>query len=450
MLDLHLYPLHIKNSSEQTYLPGLHFVLSPRFAVRARQGDILLMLLSSSGEQFIPNDRISSILDLGAKSYFRSSGTITAGIRSCVEEINQAILTYNLQESVGNKQQSCLLNISIVHDERVYIGHSGYTHSFVLSKNDTEHFFDPELSGRGLGLSRSATVRFFLSELHENEYVLFSPEPLSTWTPANLAGSPAIAFDYLRRRLLNQVSPNIRALLIQAVSGTGKVILEAPLSSKNGYFAPPAKEPQAATPTTQKTRDGKEIPLMAIPSQVKKEPTAAPALKPEPSMMSGQQKVVKPLPVSDHDDENFEDPSFREILNGYKQEASDKFISFKGSFNRIKQKLNSQPDPSMPSFATKPKIKLPPINFTPLLEKLKIFRGGARKAATVTGSTLQFAGEKIGGALGDAVDYVTPEGGFKNSSTFHKNDADHLRIGAGSAGNHGIHHLSAKGKIEPI
>lgn len=419
MLDLHLFPLHIKDSVEQAFLPGLHFMVSPKNAMRSRQGDQIILLAASQGETVMGSDRLTSILEKAGMEYYRSSGTVTAGLKRSIEAINDAILEYNLKESAGGRQQTCVVNLAVVREDRVYIAHSGYTHSFVLNKNQTQHFFDPESSGRGLGLSRTVNIRFFLAELEPDEYILFSPEPLATWTPANLAGSPSIALDYLRRRLLNQVSPNIRAALIQAVQGTGKTILEAPLSSKSGFFATPTQSTtQPGSPPSPPVREGKPLPVMAVPMAAKSVSQVQPArpVLDGASPVAGQTTTIRPhVPPPTPDPEEDAEPGFLEGLKGIATEINETSKKTSNSVRRFFQRFRKEQPGDDPGEVARAKIRLPEvhINTEPLKQSFVKINKGASAAASITGKTLQKTASSMGGMMGDAVEYITPEGGFK-------------------------------------
>lgn len=412
VLDLHLYPLHIKDSVEQAQLPGLFFLASPRGANRSRQGDQLVILLSSLTDWAISSDRLALMLQKAANEYFSASGTVTSALRKAAELLNLNLLDYNIKESVGGAQQACLLNMAVRREDRVYVAHCGYTHTFILNRKDSDHFYDPETSGRGLGLSRNLAIRFFLAEIAADEYFIFSPDPLSTWTPSNLSGSPANALDYVRRRLLNQVSPNIRALLVQCTEGTGKIQLEAPLSSKSAYFAQPSPNNPPAPPAVQTTRDGRSIPVMTNPTP-DFEPEFEPAPIPRPSLVTGQTKAVHPLPAADPDPKDVEveqDHNFLEGLTAIRLTLQEKFsgigAGFLGLFGRFKSKSGRAS-----------RIDLPKVNTAPMVKTLSFIGKTAGKAAASVGEKLQVAGGEmggaVGGAFGNAVEYVTPEGGFR-------------------------------------
>jgi hypothetical protein len=236
VFDLNLYPLHIKNSIEYPDLPGLLMLTADKKSPRIRIGDLLVILLTLPGEQVDLYKKCAEFVENAARDYLRSAGTVTAGMKVCAEAINQKLLDHNVMQNHSDGQVAGLLNMAVIRENRAYIAHCGYTHSFALSKTDTDHLFDPEISGRGLGITRLLNIRFFLKDLKEGEYLLFSPEPLSSWTPSNLNGSASMALEYIRRRLLNQVSPNIRALLLQVTPGTGKINLQAALSQHNRFI----------------------------------------------------------------------------------------------------------------------------------------------------------------------------------------------------------------------
>lgn len=268
MFDLNLYPLYIKNGTGQPALPGLRYLSSPKNSSRIRSGDQVVLLASPAPGAEITEDRLQSAIDAGLREYFQSTGTVTSGMNSLALAMNHAILDFNLKEG-GSNQSLASLNLAVLHSGRLYIGHAGPTHSFVLSPTGSRQCFDPE-SGPGLGLSRSAVLRFFLGDIGQDEFIIFSPDPQATWTTANLGDPRSLSLDFLKRRLLNQVSPDARALLIQVRPGNGRLILQQPLS-QNITSEPSAKSPmdaqQEVVPKTPAPNHAPRIPNMAVPSR---------------------------------------------------------------------------------------------------------------------------------------------------------------------------------------
>jgi hypothetical protein len=423
VFDLNLFPLYIKNSNEQNFLPGLRFQAAPKNANRNRSGDYLLILVTPFGENSLAEDRIQLILEKSLREYFQSSGTVTSGIKKIAEIINEAVLEYNLKDSPGGQQVTVLLNCAVIHGERVYIGHSGYTHSFVLNKETTEHHYDPEGSGRGLGVSRTVTLRFFLGDIKADEYILFSPEPLATWTPANLSGSPSIALDYLKRRLLNQVSPNVRALLIQVKPGSGRIILQSPLSNSTVIAGQPLRQ-MNPVPPVQVNLEGKAIPVMAISARAKDankvvEPvigTRNEALEPTRALpvqiLSSASPGVpaKPIPQVKPDIQIEESElSYREALLELKHDIGQSSKRLQSGLSTFFLKFKKEKKPPHPDA----EIRFKKVN-TEKFDRLITSTGkAASKTAGTTGKILKTAAVKTGKSFNQALEYITPEGGFK-------------------------------------
>ncbi|MBA4420498.1 MAG: hypothetical protein C0391_05075 [Anaerolinea sp.] len=421
MFDINLYPLYIKNSNEQAYLPGLRFQAAPKNASRVRNGDLLMLLASPSSQNELPEDRLQLILEATLREYFQSTGTVTSGMKRIAENINEAVLEYNLKESQGGKQISLVLNCAVIHGERVYIGHAGFTHSFVLNKDETQHHFDPEGSGRGLGLSRSTTLRFFLGDIRQDEFIIFSPEPLSTWTPANLGDSHSFALDFIKRRLLNQVSPNVRALLVQLRQGSGRMILQPPLSSTGN---PPVQSQSEHGAPRQSSSTGRSIPMMAIPL---KEKATAPAGDTTTESRRASQLPLPTIPVQQLSSATAKHPAKPIPSHRPDIQVEESELSYKEAFLELVsdiRKLFSRTKDGTGKVFSSVKKENPPrhpdaeIRFRrPNTEKLDKFVASTGKAATSSAGLIERIVKKIGGwitaAFKKLVNYMAPGGGFK-------------------------------------
>ncbi len=75
------------------------------------------------------------------------------------EELNEVILNTNLGQSRTGQQTVVFMFAVVLHGEYIYVAQSGPTHGFLLTDNSIEHIYDPKTAGRGMGLSRSASLR---------------------------------------------------------------------------------------------------------------------------------------------------------------------------------------------------------------------------------------------------------------------------------------------------
>ncbi len=244
MFDLNVLPLYFIDTQEQPRLPGLICLAPPRRAARGRERDQLVLLASLLGGVPLTSEALERL----AQTYFRSSGAVTSALRACLEGLNEHLMERNLHGAgAAGSQAIGLVNLVVVHEERLYVAQSGPTHAFLLANAGVQDFYDPQLAGRGLGVSRAVTVRYFQAELAAGQSLVLCAEPPSSWTPANLAGSSALSLEALRR-LLSLSQPNLSAVLVQFQAGAGKVTLLSAGSLASETPQAAGATPNGATP----------------------------------------------------------------------------------------------------------------------------------------------------------------------------------------------------------
>lgn len=239
VFDLNIYPIHVKKSVEQLEMPGLMAANAPTRCARNRQSDLIVVMVSLQGEQPFSAMSIDQQLSGMIQTYFQSSGPVTSGLRSSAEYYNQILLDYNLNTTTSNRHILGTVNFAVVHNQDLYLAHSGVSYSYHLNQ-EAVIYSDNESAGKGLGLSRAVTLRFFHTEVQAGEYLLFVPQPPVTWTANNLSGATSVTLDTLRRRLFAQTPPDLRAVLVSVMDGSGMVNMQpvmsshAPIDTPNG------------------------------------------------------------------------------------------------------------------------------------------------------------------------------------------------------------------------
>jgi len=221
--DLNLLPLHRLAGQDQPELPGLYAVTPPRRTARGRDGDRLILYLTVTGNLSLAPEQRSKLLERLAQAFYKSAGTVTAAMKGVAETLNAALLERNLQNSNSGRQGIGMLTQIVLRAETVYLAHSGPVHTFLARPQDCQHWFDPQGSGRGLGLARIATVRFYQTSLQPNDFLLAAHQPAEVWASEGVTISPNQGLESLRRRLLSQAGANLNAVLIQVQPGTGKL-----------------------------------------------------------------------------------------------------------------------------------------------------------------------------------------------------------------------------------
>ncbi|HNT25557.1 MAG TPA: hypothetical protein PKM21_14385 [Anaerolineales bacterium] len=286
-LDLNLLPVARLGGQELTESPGLYTSTAPRKTARGRENDGLVLYLSMAGNAPLPGDQLSSLLQRLAQKYYKTSGSVTAAMRTLAEDLNLTLLDRNLQSSNSGKQGIGRLALIVLHGETVYLGHSGPLHTFLVTPQDTKEFHDPQ-GGRGLGLSRTATLRFYQAPLQGGDYLVCAPQMPPGWT-ANLLRHPQrLGLEGMRRQLFDFASGELEAVLIQALPGEGRLrtLRRKPGVSDMAHAAASQDQPV-------------ELPdAAAQPFRALEQPSPLPAAPAEAAVISAPVEPAEPsLPV---------------------------------------------------------------------------------------------------------------------------------------------------------
>lgn len=270
MFDLNLYPLFFKDGIEQSDLPGMYVSTAPKRPARGRSGDTLIIFLTLLGSAPGTSAGYQPLFERLEKTFFSSSGAVTSALRAAAEDLNQILLDRNLKNTQSGKQSIGWVTFIAIHSGVLTIAQSGPTHTFVLGSGEVLHYYEAQLAGRGLGLSRTTTLRYFQLQIEAGDWLAFSAEPPATWNEKTLAGSTVLSTEQLRRRLMNQAQRNLRAGLILFQNGTGKVSTQHFPPDRVEWINPPAVEVEE-TPAPEPT------PAAVQPSPV---PAAAEPVEP--------------------------------------------------------------------------------------------------------------------------------------------------------------------------
>jgi hypothetical protein len=260
-IDLHLFPLSRQNAQDQPGFPGLYMVTPPRKAARGRDRDRLVLYFSLTGNAPLTDTQQEQLLARLAQTYYKTPGSITSAQRKIADTLNQYLLDRNLRSSSSGRQGIGFLQVVVLRADLLTIGHCGPTHAFLINPQENQHFYDPQVAGRGLGLTRSVAMRFFQFHLENNDLIILSHQPPGAWTPASLQNAHKQGIESLRRRLISQAGNDLNAVLIQALRGTGKLRIMRP-KPVSPMVQPASVGGLPATPSTPPpTNQEQEVPL---------------------------------------------------------------------------------------------------------------------------------------------------------------------------------------------
>jgi hypothetical protein len=295
MYDLNVFPIDPKRDSQPQGGNGFRAVSPPRRAVRSRAEDLLILSLFLRGKEQLSTELQEKWIEQLTHSFYKTSGSVTSALRSLIESLNLTMLENNLKMARQGSTVTGAMNLVAVHRRSLYIVQSGLIHAYTLTHEGLQHFTDTSRTDRGLGFSRTPAVRYYQADLGTGGYLFMSDNPPNTWTDELLFADGFPSIEKLRRRLLNQASPDIRLDLVQLVPGEGQITLDEPAvkaAQSEGVVATAAPveivEPAAEIPAKTDSEEvfpdkliGEEIDFESLDSETQKVNVGAEAVSVE-------------------------------------------------------------------------------------------------------------------------------------------------------------------------
>ncbi len=270
MFDLTVLKYNRVNGKEIADLPGLFTAAPPRRPARGRERDLLVLMVQfdDRGSLFMgaPNDMLEQLGSL----FFATRGTVTTALKAVTDQLNEKIMARNLKSGKDNAPILGLFIAAVLHDDMLFLAHAGPMHSYLIGQEHVEHFSDPAGSGRGLGVSRTPTVRYFRQSVQPGDMVLLSSRPPENWTDKNLQGSAQLSIPNVRRRLLTQAGDDVCFSMLRFKPGLGIVETNNLTRSESQAEEPTPSVSSAeppATPVPQAARAAEGLSPNSIPQK---------------------------------------------------------------------------------------------------------------------------------------------------------------------------------------
>jgi hypothetical protein len=218
------YPLAVRQGKERQNIPGALVLAAPRSSHRLRKDDLLAVLLEVSGDHRYSGEEIRELAEKTAAVFFGAQGSVTRAMQQASEETNRLIMERNLDRGYEGIRASGSLCLTVLHNGWLFICQYGQTSALLISSDKYEEFGKSEGAGESLGQSKRILPRFFQSQLKDGDLLLLNSHPPSTWSSYYLAGSAVLELDQLKRRLMNQVSGDIEAIVVKLSTGDTRAV----------------------------------------------------------------------------------------------------------------------------------------------------------------------------------------------------------------------------------
>lgn len=180
----------------------------------------MLQLLLTGNASFSVTE-YAHLTGLAVERFHQISGPLTSALRAAADTVNNALLERNKSTSVRGQYAIGWLALLALRESQCTVLLSGPMHVFFLG-DQSRHIFEPGLSGRGLGVSKSPARYFTQTELKPGDRILIAGKIPAAWNTTLAEAGPA-SLDVTRRRLLALTGEDLHAVLLQVTGGTGQL-----------------------------------------------------------------------------------------------------------------------------------------------------------------------------------------------------------------------------------
>jgi hypothetical protein len=257
-LDLNLLLLARHDDVDSGALPDAYVANPPHRAARGRESDSLIIYLSLVGNSPLSPQAHAQLLEQQAQKFYKTTGSLTAALRTIAEALNLYLLDRNLRSTSAGRQGIGQLLLVALRADNLYIAQSGAVQAFLVTPDETQPLYDLQTSGHGLGLSRSTPVRYLQIKMAAEDYLVLSTVPGTGWSHATIRHPSGQGLEALRHQLEVTAGPEFNVVIVLAQAGTGKIKLikhkaeagvEAALQS---VVVPPAAAPSTPVAAEEK------------------------------------------------------------------------------------------------------------------------------------------------------------------------------------------------------
>lgn len=245
---------------ETSSVPGLLVQPAPAKTARGRNRDSLFVHLSLSGQPADTAVLSQDLLDIISRSYFKSSGSVTAALRQAIIEANQRLLRLNLSGSSETREGA--INCAVLRGSELFMVQAGEAlallgHNFGVERLPARPPDHITPMGRTAGID----IRFFHQRLQVGDMLLLADPRIAHLSTNSLA--PALVdteLEYGLEQLQTTVGPDsARLLLIEFTDELTAGMPSAPLipAAPETY-----QETDTAVPPPQPRRSRSHLPVI--------------------------------------------------------------------------------------------------------------------------------------------------------------------------------------------
>jgi hypothetical protein len=175
----HLYVVGGRSLAAQP--PGMLVEVAPKKAARGRELDTIFVLVTPSGDVTAPAAFYDQMANLAAERYFNSTGSVTAGLRTVFNSLNQDLVDHNNE---GKRHYEANLVCSVLKDNELFLARAGsgialYRHIGEMQQFPTDFSNDEALYGPPLGVQPVPDIKMTRYGVMEGSRLVLSDSRLA-------------------------------------------------------------------------------------------------------------------------------------------------------------------------------------------------------------------------------------------------------------------------------
>lgn len=205
-------------------MPGVLALNPPKTAARGREQDRLIVYLLLTGNSTITTNEYYKLAEGAANVFYQTPRAVTSALRAAADFVNKALLERNMSTSSRGQYALAWLSLAAVREGQCIFSMSGPMHAYWFSQSGPRHYFEPAITGKGLGSGQTLNIHYAQADLTAGDHMLFCGRVPNAWA-APLEDAKPSSFDAMRRRLVTLTNEDLNAILIHASEGVGTMNL---------------------------------------------------------------------------------------------------------------------------------------------------------------------------------------------------------------------------------
>jgi hypothetical protein len=275
--------------------------MPPRKAARGREQDRLFINLTLSGNVLYSSGEYAALTKQMADRFYQTQGSLTHALKIVAESINAFLIERNMKTTGQGQYNIGLLTLGALRGNDLYLVQSGQTRAFWINANGAQQFYDPQLAGRGLGLSQTTKLYYSKAVINSGDRIVLCAQAPSAWNDLLAQEKPSSNVDSLRRKLMTAADPNVNAVMIMIEAGSGSISLTSSTSPTG--LTSSASPTSSTSPTAFANVAAKPAVPHIEPVLPKPEPKAIPIVEskpiitPKPAPAKKEEYAPEPKPL---------------------------------------------------------------------------------------------------------------------------------------------------------